>query len=104
DDAFYVSESSRDFMSRVRINISVDHGVPQHDGDGHLTDIVFCQDVISRHADLAREPVTRAFTIPPRNLVLHHWGRKRQLIVDDNNSVVYLTCPAQTQAGWDYLH
>jgi S-DNA-T family DNA segregation ATPase FtsK/SpoIIIE len=104
DDAFYVSESSRDFMSRVRINISVDHGVPQHDDENYLTDIVFCQDVISRHADPSREPVPRACTEYPKNLVLHHWSRKRQLVVGDNNSVVYLTCPAQTQNGWEYLH
>lgn len=104
DDAFHVSESSRDFMSRVRINISVDHGVPAHDNENHVTDIVFCQDVISRHADPSREPVSRSSTEYPRALVLHHWSRKRQLVVGDNNSVVYLTCPAQTQNGWDYLN
>lgn len=104
DDAFHVSESARDFMSRVRINISVDHGVPPHDSESHLTDIVFCQDVISRHADPSREPVTRACTEYPKNLILHYWSRKRQLVVGDNNSVVYLTCPAQTENGWEYLH
>jgi S-DNA-T family DNA segregation ATPase FtsK/SpoIIIE len=104
DDAFHVSESARDFMSRVRINISVDHGVPPHDNENHLTDIVFCQDVISRHADLSREPVPRASTEYPNNLVLHHWSRKRQLVIGDNSSVVYLTCPAQTENGWEYLH
>lgn len=104
DDAYHVSESSRDFMSRVRINISVDHGVPLHDNENHPTDIVFCQDVISRHADPSREPVPRASTEYPNNLVLHHWSRKRQLVVGDNSSVVYLTCPAQTENGWEYLY
>lgn len=104
DDAFYVSESSRDFMSRVRINISVDQGVRQQPDGAHLTDIVFCQDVISRRADPSREPVPRSCTCLPEKLIIHHWSKKRQLVVGDNSSVVYLTCPAQTNAGWSYLH
>jgi S-DNA-T family DNA segregation ATPase FtsK/SpoIIIE len=104
DDAFYVSEASKDFMSRVRINISVDHGVPTSTSEDKATDIVFCQDVISRHADATPEPASRSATVYAANLILHRWGRKRQLIAGDNSSVVYLTSPAQTQAGWQYLH
>ncbi|WP_415909190.1 hypothetical protein [Oleiharenicola sp. Vm1] len=104
DDAFYVSEASKDFMSRVRINISVDHGVPASTSEEKAADIVFCQDVISRHADPTSEPASRSATAYAANLILHRWGRKRQLIAGDNSSVVYLTCPAQTQAGWQYLH
>lgn len=104
DDAFYVSEASKDFMSRVRINISVDHGVPTSAAEDKATDIVFCQDVISRHADPTPEPASRSATAYAANLILHRWGRKRQLVAGDNSSVVYLTCPAQTQAGWQYLH
>ena len=56
DDAFYVSEASKDFMARVRINIMVEQSGGPVSGGGHFADIVFCQDVISRHANIAREP------------------------------------------------
>jgi S-DNA-T family DNA segregation ATPase FtsK/SpoIIIE len=105
DDAFYVSEATKDFMARVRINILVDQGVRPSADSEPLTDIVFCQDVASRHADLSREPMTRVgYTVPPENLVIHRWSRKRQFVSGDNSSVLLLTCPAQTAAGWAYLY
>jgi S-DNA-T family DNA segregation ATPase FtsK/SpoIIIE len=105
DDAFHVSESSREFMARVRINIMV-NGVPVSDQrNGQPTDIVFCQDVISRRAALTYPEVTRAtgHTLLPKVLRPTQWSRRKELRKGDKESVVFLTCPAQTALGWQYL-
>jgi DNA segregation ATPase FtsK/SpoIIIE, S-DNA-T family len=105
DDAFYVSEANKDFMARVRINIMVDQFTGRASEAEHITDIVFCQDVISRHADIAREPMTRSgYTLPAEDLVVHRWGRKKQLVAGKNSSTLLLTSPAQTSVGWAYLN
>lgn len=104
DDAFHVSESSRDFMARVRINIMVDEAPTPDPKSGQPTDIVFCQDVISRQAESgwARAPRT-VNTFAPDELKPHQWSRRREMQRGDRESVVYLTCPAQTAEGWSYL-
>ena len=105
DDAFHVSESSRDFMARVRINIMV-NGVPAVDPrNGQPTDIVFCQDVISRRAAVTYPEVTRSIghTLLPNVLRSTQWSRRKELRKGDKESVVFLTCPAQTVLGWQYL-
>lgn len=105
DDAFFSSEVSRDFMSRVRINISVDPNIPTDAQNAHPTDVVFCHNLIASKADPSNEPVNRATaTRIAVDLRTHHWSRKRQLIAGENSSVVYLTCPAQTEQGWRYLY
>jgi S-DNA-T family DNA segregation ATPase FtsK/SpoIIIE len=105
DDAFYVSEASKDFMARVRINIMVDQSARQSSETDHMTDIVFCQDVISRHANISREPMGRSgFTLAAEDLVIHRWGRRKQLVSGDPSSTLLLTSPAQTSLGWAYLN
>ena len=105
DDAFHVSESSREFMARVRINIMV-NGMPVGDHrNGQPTDIVFCQDVISRRAAVTYPEVTRStgHTLLPEVLRSTQWSRRKELRKGDKESVVFLTCPAQTALGWQYL-
>lgn len=49
-DAFNASEATQDFMARLRICIIADEAPPPDPKDGCPYDIVFCQDVIARHA------------------------------------------------------
>jgi S-DNA-T family DNA segregation ATPase FtsK/SpoIIIE len=103
DEAFHVSESSRDFMARVRINIMVDEAPEPDPRAGPPADIVFCHDVISRHADLTWARANRAAaTFPVDVLQPHQWSRRREMQRGDRESVVYLACPAQTDEGWRY--
>jgi S-DNA-T family DNA segregation ATPase FtsK/SpoIIIE len=103
DEAFHVSESSRDFMARVRINIMVDEAPEPDPRAGQPADIVFCHDVISRHAELTWARASRsAATFTSDELQPHQWSRRREMQRGDRESVVYLACPAQTEVGWRY--
>ncbi|MBI4817750.1 MAG: DNA translocase FtsK [Deltaproteobacteria bacterium] len=101
-DAFVASETTRDFMARLRIGIMADQAPPPDPRDGRPEDIVFLQDVIARHAELQWFPFTADATDP---LALNpaQWSRRRPINVGDMKSVVYLTCPSQTRDGWAYL-
>lgn len=101
-DSFNASEATRDFMARLRIGIMADQAPPPSDKDGLPTDIVFSQDVISRHARIEwyqedAAPVDFEDWIPPR------WSRRRPAAMDDLKSMVYLCCPVQSIEGWNYL-
>jgi DNA segregation ATPase FtsK/SpoIIIE, S-DNA-T family len=101
-DSFNASEATRDFMARLRIGIMADQAPPPSDKDGLPTDIVFSQDVISRHARIEwypedAAPVDFEEWIPPR------WSRRRPAAMDDLKSMAYLCCPVQSIEGWNYL-
>ncbi len=101
-DSFNASEATRDFMARLRIGIMADQAPPPSEKDGLPTDIVFSQDVISRHARIEWYPEDAAAVdfeewIPPR------WSRRRPAAMDDLKSMAYLCCPVQSIEGWNYL-
>ena len=89
-------------MARLRISVIADQAPPPDPKDGCPYDIVFSQDVISRHADLewylgtgrsGRHPHSAAVALvaPPA------------AARDDLKSAVYLCCPVQSAEGWSYL-
>lgn len=101
-DSFVTSEATKDFMARLRIGIMADQAPVRDPKDGPMTDIVFLQDVIARHAGVewypeSSTPVDSATFIPAR------WSRRRPSASDDMKSVVYLCCPVQTKEGWAFL-
>jgi S-DNA-T family DNA segregation ATPase FtsK/SpoIIIE len=101
-DSFVTSEATKDFMARLRIGIMADQAPVRDPKDGPLTDMVFLQDVIARHAGVewyaeSSMPVDAATFIPAR------WSRRRPSATDDMKSVVYLCCPVQTKEGWAFL-
>lgn len=102
DDNLHASESTRDFMSRLRISIMVNTAIPAMTSDGPPLDIVFCHDVISRAADLGWVELSH-ITRPPAEIDPGHWSRRRPIRRGDRDAMVYLACPAQPQEGWDYL-
>lgn len=101
-DAFVASETTRDFMARLRIGIMADQAPPPDPRDGRPEDIVFLQDVIARHAEMHWFPFT-ADAADPHTLNPAQWSRRRPINTGDMKSVVYLTCPSQTRDGWAYL-
>lgn len=101
-DAFNASEATQDFMARLRICIIADEAPPPDPKDGCPYDIVFCQDVIARHARVewfneSARPVDLQALVPAR------WSRRRPAAKDDMKSVVYLCCPVQSAEGWTFL-
>jgi S-DNA-T family DNA segregation ATPase FtsK/SpoIIIE len=101
-DAYVASETTRDFMARLRIGISADQAPPPDPRDGCPNDIVFSQDVIARHARLEWYPED-ARPARPETLNPAQWSRRRPVAAGDMKSVVYLTCPVQRTEGWTYL-
>ncbi|MGU3420732.1 FtsK/SpoIIIE domain-containing protein [Methylobacterium sp. D54C] len=96
------SEASHDFMARLRISVVADEAPPPDPRDGRPYDIVFSQDVVSRHARLEWLPV-EATPADIRSLLPSRWSRRRPTADDDLKSASYLCCPAQGEEGWAFL-
>jgi S-DNA-T family DNA segregation ATPase FtsK/SpoIIIE len=102
-DALYAgSETSADFMARLRIAIMADQAPAPREEEGRPADLVFLHDVIARHARIGWYEVTRD-QADATGLCPATWSRRRPAAVDDMKSVVYLDAPVQTPAGWQYL-
>nr|WP_321526611.1 FtsK/SpoIIIE domain-containing protein [uncultured Cohaesibacter sp.] len=96
------SEVTQDFMARLRISVIADQAPPPDARDGRPYDIVFSQDVISRHASVewyreSADPADIASLLPAR------WSRRRPGAMDDLKSCVYLCSPVQSREGWAHL-
>ena len=89
-------------MARLRISVIADQAPPPDPKDGCPYDIVFSQDVISRHAQLEWYFET-ANPADIRTLLPSRWSRRRPAARDDLKSAVYLCCPVQSTEGWSYL-
>ena len=101
-DAYSSSEATQDFMARLRISVIADQAPPPDPRDGRPYDVVFSQDVISRHASLEwysvdATPATLETLLPAR------WSRRRPAAADDLKSTAYLCCPVQTTEGWAHI-
>ncbi len=101
-DAYSASEATQDFMARLRISVIADEAPPPDPRDGRPYDIVFSQDVVSRHASLEwhsedARPADLETLLPAR------WSRRRPAAADDLKSAVYLCCPVQSAEGWSFL-
>ncbi|HEX8554219.1 MAG TPA: FtsK/SpoIIIE domain-containing protein, partial [Sphingomonas sp.] len=102
EDGIHASETTRDFMARLRISIMVTQAPTGSGRDGPPYDLVFCHDVISRQARLDWTDV-EAITLPAESIDAGHWSRRQPLALGERDAVVLLTCPAQPIEGWQYL-
>lgn len=100
-DELLGTEVTGDFLSRVRINIIAAANIPSI-GRSKPIDIVLCQDVVSRLARPDWHRIHRT-TLSPQAIMPHQWGRREPVAVASDVSRLYLSCPAQTAAGWQYL-
>ena len=101
-DSFVSSEAAKDFMARLRIGIMADQAPVPDPKDGPLTDIVFLQDVIARHAGMEWYTET-CVPVDSQTFIPSRWSRRRPSATDDMKSVVYLCCPVQTKEGWSFI-
>lgn len=100
EDEVVASELTRDFMARLRIGVLSD-APPAAGSVPH--DLVFLQDVVARQAKLSWHAAD-AEPVPLDRLNPVQWSRRRPMASGDMKSVVFLTCPAQTAPGRDYLN
>lgn len=102
-DALVVSETSRNFMSKVRIGVMLDSGAAPAAGHRSI-DVAFLHDVVSRQA---KEAWFSVFTPTTSPSLLDHvparWSYRRVTSEDELKATTYLACPRQPAAGWAYL-
>ena len=101
-DTFNSSEATRDFMSRLRINIMVAENGAESSKGGQPYDIVFADNTIARRARLKWEEIdvdaANAGSVKPSS-----WSRRRPMRSGAITSAVYLTTPRAPSAVWRYL-
>lgn len=103
-DNFVASEVTSDFMAKLRIGVMAHQSSVSENEEGKPYDVVFLQDVISRHAMF--EWVKIDVSVPVRNIIKHYparWSRRRPTAKDELKSITYLVCPSQIVEGWEYL-
>jgi len=104
-DAIVVSETSKNFMSKLRIGVLLDSGAGPKDAAGRQIDVAFLHDVVSRQA---REqwfsvPASPNAAPPLLEHVPARWSYRRVTGEDELKATSYLTCPRQPTAGWAYV-
>jgi len=103
-DAVVVSETSRNFMSKLRIGVMLDTGLAHTSTTDREIDVAFLHDVVSRQAREQWFPVPIADKNPT---LLEHvparWSYRRVTGEDELKATSYLTCPRQPDAGWAYV-
>ncbi|MCY8817458.1 DNA translocase FtsK [Bacillus atrophaeus] len=103
-DNFVASEVTSDFMAKLRIGVMAHQSSVSESEEGKPYDVVFLQDVISRHAMF--EWIKVEVSAPVENVIRHfpaRWSRRRPAAKDELKSITYLVCPNQTMEGWEYL-
>jgi S-DNA-T family DNA segregation ATPase FtsK/SpoIIIE len=102
-DALVVSETSKNFMSKLRIGAMLDGGAARA-SEYRSVDIAFLHDVVSRQAKEAWFPVPASPMTP--SLLDHvpaRWSYRRVTAEDELKATNYLACPRQPGAGWAYI-
>lgn len=103
-DMFVASEVTNDFMAKLRIGVMAHQSSVSENEEGKPYDIVFLQDVISRHAEFDWIKVDAVRNISDiLDLYPARWSRRRPAAKDELKSITYLVCPSQTSEGWEYL-
>lgn len=102
-DALVVSETSQNFMSKLRIGVMLEAGSSIATDDKGV-DVAFLHDVVSRQAKEDWFPVPMTSQEPS---ILDHmparWSYRRVTAEDELKATTYLACPRQPQEGWAYL-
>lgn len=104
-DAIVVSETSLNFMSKLRIGVMLEGSTGRRAPDERSVDVAFLHDVVSRQAREAWFSVPRndetdpsiADHVPPR------WSYRRVVGEEQLTATSYLVSPRQPRVGWSYL-
>lgn len=103
-DAVVVSETSRNFISKLRIGVMLENSAGTTEAADRQIDVAFLHDVVSRQAK------EQWFSVPANSQgasLLEHvparWSYRRVTGEDELKAINYLTCPRQPAVGWAYV-
>jgi S-DNA-T family DNA segregation ATPase FtsK/SpoIIIE len=100
-----VSETSQNFMSRLRISVSPPSATPPSTGDGFRSfDVAFLHDVVSRTAAEEWIKVDWTNDRPTLEHAPSRWSYRSVSGENELKSTTFLTCPRQTASGWAYVN
>lgn len=99
-----VSETSQNFMSRLRISVAPPSATPPRTGEGFRPfDVAFLHDVVSRTATVEWIPVDWTNDRPALEHAPSRWSYRSVSGENELKSTTFLTCPRQTASGWAYV-
>lgn len=99
-----VSETSENFMSRLRISVAPPSATPPRTDDGFRPfDVAFLHDVVSRTALVEWIRVDWTNDRPILEHVPSRWSYRSVSGENELKSTTFLTCPRQTASGWAYV-
>lgn len=99
-----VSETSQNFMSKLRISVAPSSSTPPRTGEGFRPfDVTFLHDVVSRTAAEEWIPVNWTNDRPILEHAPSRWSYRSVSGENELKSTTFLTCPRQTASGWAYV-
>jgi S-DNA-T family DNA segregation ATPase FtsK/SpoIIIE len=99
-----VSETSENFISKLRIAVTPASATPPRANDGFRAfDIAFLHDVVSRTAGVEWIPVEWTNDRPSLEHAPSRWSYRSVSGENELKSTTFLTCPRQTASGWAYV-
>lgn len=99
-----VSETSENFMSKLRISVVPSSATPVKANNSFRPyDIAFLHDVVSRTAGAEWIPVDWTNDRPSLEHAPSRWSYRSVSGENELKSTTFLTCPRQTASGWAYV-
>jgi S-DNA-T family DNA segregation ATPase FtsK/SpoIIIE len=103
-DALVASETSKNFMAKLRVGIQLETPATLGPRDARAVDIAFLDDVISRRAHLTYPP-SPSEGAPP-DLLTHvpgQWSYRVPVGIEQTRAMRYLVCPEQPECSREHL-
>lgn len=99
-----VSETSDNFISKLRISVTPISATPSESTQGFKAfDVAFLHDVVARSAKEEWLPVAWTNDRPSLEHAPSRWSYRSVSGEDELKSTTFLTCPWQTASGWAYV-
>ena len=99
-----VSETSDNFISKLRISVTPISATPQESAQGFKAfDVAFLHDVVARAAQAEWLPVRWSNDRPSLEHAPSRWSYRSVSGENELKSTTFLTCPWQTASGWAYV-
>ena len=99
-----VSETSDNFISKLRISVTPISATPSESAQGFKAfDVAFLHDVIARAAQSEWLPVPWSNDRPSLEHAPSRWSYRSVSGENELKSTTFLTCPWQTASGWAYV-
>lgn len=100
-----VSETSDNFMSKLRISVLPPSATPARSANEFRPfDVAFLHDVVSRTASVEWVPVDWTNDRPTLEHAPSRWSYRSVSGENELKSTTFLTCPRQTSSGWEYVN